>query len=64
MSADDQREHEQKLAKIAARQAAFERSPFWFTVWDWTTGFLQVVFWFGFWLIVAQCTCDGCITKH
>lgn len=56
-----QRDHEKRLAVIQSRKDAFARSPFWFTVWDWSTRLLNVAFWLGFWSLIAQCTCRGCI---
>ena len=55
---DDQAE---KMAIIQARQEAFTRSPFWFTVWDFGRIILNVAFRLGFWAMIAQCTCSGCI---
>lgn len=58
---DGQREHEIKLAQIESRKAAFAKSPFWYAVCSVFKGLLATVFWLGFWSIIAQCTCDGCI---
>lgn len=57
------REHEKNQAIIKARAAAFERSPFWFTLWDITHFTIKCLFWLGFWAMVAQCSCDGCVWK-
>jgi hypothetical protein len=46
---------------IKCRAKAFDRSPFWFTLWDVTTEIVKIAFWLGFWSIIAQCTCSGCI---
>ncbi len=61
--AEEIRDHEKKLAIIEARKIAFARSPFWFTVWDWGAKIIGTALWLGFWFLLAQCTCDGCITK-
>ena len=58
---EKEREHQEKMARMAHRRSAFEKSPFWFTLWDVTVRTLEVVLWLGFWLLVAQCSCDGCI---
>lgn len=58
-----QRNHEKEMARIESRKAAFARSPFWFTVWYSITTLLNVACWLGFWFLLANCTCSGCITK-
>lgn len=40
-----------KLSIIASRQAAFEHSPLWFTVWDTGQKILTVALWLGFWFL-------------
>lgn len=52
-----QQEHELKLAKIRARAAAFQKSPFWFTVWYGSQMVFNIVFWLAFWSLVTQCSC-------
>lgn len=58
---DKVREHEEMLARIKSRAEAYARSPFWFTVWDLTIYLLKCLFWLGFWSLVTQCTCGGCV---
>jgi hypothetical protein len=57
MTTDEQRDHEQTLAKIQARKEAFALSPFWFTVWDTAMKVLHIAFWLCFWGLVVQCNC-------
>jgi hypothetical protein len=59
--ADKARDHEQRLVVIKSRAEAFAKSPVWFTVWDLTGTILKIIFWLGFWSIIAQCECSGCI---
>lgn len=59
--ADKAREHEDTLARIKSRSDAFALSPFWLTAWDILARLLKIMFWLGFWSIIAQCTCSGCI---
>lgn len=61
MATDTEAKQQEKLAIIATRAAAFDRSPFWFTVWDVTKKVLEVTCWLGWTLLVAQCTCNGCV---
>ena len=58
MTENPELEHQKKLAIIEARKQAFEKSPFWFTVWDSVNSILQLCFWIGFFLILAQCNCE------
>ena len=58
---DNQREHEQKIAKIEARKAAFIQSPIWFTIWDSVTSIIEAVCICGVVALLAQCSCKGCI---
>ena len=60
-AADEQRQHEIKIATIKVRAEAFAASPIWFTAWDITGDVIRAVFWIAFWSVVAQCTCDGCV---
>jgi hypothetical protein len=56
------RDHVETMARIASRKEAFAKNPAWFTIWDIFKTVLNVAFWLSFWFIVAQCSCDGCIT--
>ena len=47
--------------KAAGNMAAFNRSPGWFTLLRITQKMLKVVLWLGFFAIVAQCACNGCV---
>ena len=47
-----------KLAKIEARKAAFDRSPFWFTFWDVSVEIVWGLTWVAIVLLMAQCSCD------
>jgi len=58
---EKENELQKTLAKIESRKASFARSPFWFTVWDISWNLLNVVFWLGFWFLVANCECKGCM---
>jgi len=60
---EEEIKHEETLAKIKSRSEAFNRSPIIFTLWDWVTTLMHVTFWIGFWFLIAQCSCEGCITK-
>jgi hypothetical protein len=64
MSDEEKQDHEKTMAGIASRKAAFDKSPFWFTVWDVSVRLLNIAFWLGFWSLVTQCTCSGCIWGH
>ena len=59
---ESDRQNEEKLKKIEARKAAFEKSPFWFTVWDLSSKILEALFWLAFWSLIVQCSCD-CVWK-
>lgn len=59
--ADKARKHEDTLARIKSRADAFAHSPFWFTFWDVSRKLLNVAFWLGFWSLITQCTCGGCV---
>lgn len=58
---EDQNEHELKMARIRRSEAIFAGHPRWYTIWDVATDILRIAFWLGFWAIVAQCSCNGCI---
>ena len=55
---EERQKHEKNLAIIEARKQAFQKSPFWFTLWDTLRSILNISFWLCFWLIVAQCSCE------
>lgn len=61
--ADKVREHEDSMARIKSRADAFARSPFWFTFWDVTITFLRVGGQVAALMLLAQCSCDGCVWR-
>lgn len=62
MTREQEIEHQQEMARIESRKAAFLRTPFCFTIWDIMQKLLSVVFWLCFWALIAQCHCQ-CIIK-
>ena len=59
---EDEQAHEIKKAQIEARKYAFEKNPKAFIIWDRIGTALNILFWLGLWLIVAQCQCK-CFIK-
>lgn len=58
---NEEQERLEDRRKAAGNMAAFNRSPGWFTLLRITQKMLKVVLWLGFFAIVAQCTCNGCV---
>jgi hypothetical protein len=58
MKTEEEIKLELNLAKIAAKKAAFEKSPKLYVFWLTIQKVLEVIFWLGFWFLVTQCVMD------
>ena len=49
------------IEEIRADQKCFEKSPFFWTLANVTKSVCNTIFWLGFFALMTQCVCDGCI---